>query len=223
MSSRLLTFTAHDRAARSAPTAGAPRPLPGHGVAPAIRRSAVTSRCAPRHPGAERGYHQPAAPRVRSGSDQRTPHPLPAARQCVTPHRRAGSDPGSRLAMRAPSGAHCAPCTRRPVIALPTTVEPLGDLRTMAGTRRGPERTPRPTRAELRPKDRQRLLAHRLNTARNDRDRVAWAAANLRAVMADPTVTDELARATADQAVKFLIALANQLHQAATTPTRGKK
>lgn len=219
MSSRLLAITTHDKAARNTPAASTPRPLPGHGVAPAPRRSAATSRRAPRHLGGQREYHQPAAPQVRSGSDQRTPHPLPATQQCVTPHQRAGSDPVNRLATRAPSGPRCAPGTRRPVIALPTTVERLGDLRTMAGTRRGPERTPRPTRAELRPKDRQRLLAHRLNTARNDRDRVAWAAANLRAVMADPTVTDELARAAADQAVKFLIALADQLQDHG----RGKK
>jgi predicted ABC-type transport system involved in lysophospholipase L1 biosynthesis ATPase subunit len=90
----------------------------------------------------------------------------------------------------------------------------------MAGTRRGPEGSGRQTRAELRPQERLDRLTERLANARNQRERVAWAAAHLRAVMADPAVTDELDRQTGDQAVGFLLKLADQLHDAATSSRR---
>lgn len=91
----------------------------------------------------------------------------------------------------------------------------------MAGTRRGPEGSGRRIRAERRPQERRRWLAARMEAARNDRERVSLASEYLRSVMADPAVSDDHARQAADQAVKFLTALADQL-QATTTP-RGER
>ena len=84
----------------------------------------------------------------------------------------------------------------------------------MAGVRRG---TGRKTRAEIRPEDRRAMFLERMARARNDRDRVSIASQYLRAAMNDPHVTDEISRQAADQAVRFLTALADQLQ---TTPAR---
>lgn len=92
----------------------------------------------------------------------------------------------------------------------------------MAGTRRGPNGSGRPTRAELRPQERRDRLTKRMGAARNQRDRVSVASEHLRSVMADPAVTDELSRQAAEQAIGFLLKLAEQLQATATTP-QGQK
>ena len=87
----------------------------------------------------------------------------------------------------------------------------------MAGTRRGPAGSGRPTRAQWRPGERERFFAERLQTARTPGDQMAAALDNLRAVMADPHVSDTARRTTATQAVSYLRALATQLQQATAT------
>lgn len=81
----------------------------------------------------------------------------------------------------------------------------------MSGTRRGLAGSGRPTRAKLRPEERRALYLERMSKARNDRERVSIASQFLRAALADPHVTDEQGRQVADQAVRYLAALAEQL------------
>jgi hypothetical protein len=82
----------------------------------------------------------------------------------------------------------------------------------MAGTRRGAHGTGRRTRREVRPIERQERLAERLSQlTATPRERVSWASAHLRAVMADPGQDPGRVAQTAAMAVTYLIKLASEL------------
>lgn len=92
----------------------------------------------------------------------------------------------------------------------------------MAGTRRGPEGSGRPTRVEIAPGVRKNRLKERLSKAKTDRERVSRAAEHLRSVMADPAVDDLAAAQAARETVIYLIAQADRL-EATITAARKEK
>lgn len=81
----------------------------------------------------------------------------------------------------------------------------------MAGTRRGPHGSGRPTRAETRKAARARTLQQRLADARSPRDQVSAASQHLRSVMADPHLPATVAETAAKQVTAYLTAVATQL------------
>lgn len=83
----------------------------------------------------------------------------------------------------------------------------------MAGQRRGPEGSGRPTRKQTRAQERKKTLAERLAASRTRAERVGWAAAHLRAVMNDPQIPAGVAERVGQQAETYLLKLADQVEE----------
>lgn len=88
----------------------------------------------------------------------------------------------------------------------------------MAEPRKAPRRH---TRADYRASERTARLQRRLDDPDGTpRDKVSWASAHLRAVMADPAVTAEQEKRVAQKAVIYLKAVADELEASFTATTR---
>jgi hypothetical protein len=90
----------------------------------------------------------------------------------------------------------------------------------MAGRRRGEEGSGRPLRTESPAVERRRIYQERLAAARTPSARVSAASQLLRAAISDPATPDTIRDQAAEQAIKFLTALTDQV-EAASQQTRG--
>lgn len=90
----------------------------------------------------------------------------------------------------------------------------------MAGTRRGPDGSGLPVKAQTRKTARQNTLRARLKTWQTPRGQVSAWCQHLRSLLADPNLPPEVAEQAAQQAATYMRALSDQLEKAITGTRR---
>lgn len=93
----------------------------------------------------------------------------------------------------------------------------------MAGTRRGPEGSGLPVRAQTRPQVRIARAKRRIREADDDRDRIGAAADWVRSALSDPHLDKHVAELVAKRTIEYLKKTAEELETAVANSRKAPK